>query len=202
MNFGELSDDDRWSTQLEGKKLKGRGVAHKEEYYVDELLEIDEEIEREQEFFVDEELTQHVETEQEREERLKMELEAARRAQQELEKQMQRDQFKDPNTRLNKIEKGVILSQNEGNAVTDVKFKEKGQEVLKEERKEAMKVGQEKSTDLTGASFALGDNVKNLDFKGQDAPDKSELQKHNLENSVPATRVQDVRSKGPEKYLY
>ncbi len=198
-----LNGDDDNSTKLEGKKLKKRGVV------IDgELIEIDTDSpgvgqDREKEtrqFFTEREYDKG-ESEEEREERLKKEKLATLRLQQEQLKQQQKiqekEQVQNPNKRLDKIEQGVMLSQNRGKPVQELEFKHDGVAVSREKNESpgtsVKDTPLEKKNDLAGAYFLVGDNVKNLDFKDQVPPGISEQKKYDLEHSVPATKVPDIR---------
>lgn len=196
----KLSDDDAYSTQLEGKKLKNRGArmdSHK--------LEIDKsgpalmqevEVEQGQEFFIEREYGE--EGVEEREDRLKKEMAAARRAQQELQKQQQPQQElaktgqnrNNPNLKIDAIETGVMLSQNKGEPVIEtqrnVQLNEgTGRGGIEPNTQEA---GLRK-TDLAATNAVLGpENTKNLDM----ADDKKLAQKSE-QKSIPAQALPDVR---------
>lgn len=143
----DLSDDDSFSTQLEGKKLKNRGAKIEGDGSTmgSEELDIsgntpvigDDEIETGQEFFTEREI--EPETEEERDERLKKEITAAKLQQSEQDKSLQNDKLKNPNLELSKIENGIMLSQNDGKAVNESKFRQHGPET-DEDRKDQQKM--------------------------------------------------------------
>ena len=198
-----LSDDDSFSTQLEGKKLKGRGARLENSYKNSPLLEIEEDSpglmeeagpEEGQEYFTDRDLGE--EGKEEREERLKKEIAAARRSQLELQKQQGRKQkieqgIDDPNLKLDEIEQGVMQSQNKGEKTIETQFKQQGQEETARASKDAGKDSDLRKTDVVAVSALLGaDNVKNLDL----GDDKKLAQKAESK-SIPAQMLPDVRGK-------
>ncbi len=201
-----LSDDDSQSTQLEGKKLKNRGVKTDKWSIESEELEIDENtpglldgqgIDDGQEYFIERELGQ--ENEQEREERLKRELQAARRQQQEMQKQQQRDISREPMQQYQANERAMMQSRNKGKPTTEIAQKmnpnqEEVREAVQEQAKEQKEL---KKTDVVGAAAVLGkDNIKNLDLS-----DDKKLAEQ-AKGSIPATQVPDIRSGGKDQGLH
>ena len=171
----DLSSDDANSTKLTGKKLKNRGVVmegqHLAIYEDGPNVGIDAEMEQEgQEFFQDREYGK--ENEQEKDERLKKEMLAARKTQQDQTKQQQQQSqlengAQETTEKLNKVQDGIDLSQNEGRPV-----------VRDIDQKAEMKQ-------------AIGELHKGHKLTPEQAA--------NLQNAVPAHRVQDQReNKGLE----
>ncbi len=194
----DLSDDDSFSTQLEGKKLKDRGARMDSSFIDAPQLEIDKdapglmgevEIEKEREFFTDR--SEGKENEEERGERLKKERLSARKAQLELRqtKQQRTDQkIDDPNLKLDEIEQGVLQSQNKGEKTIETQFKQHEETKESSDRARSSKEEPLRKTDVVAASALLGpDNIKNLNLDD----DKKLAEK----SSVPAKNLPDVRGK-------
>lgn len=143
-----LNSDDANSTQLTGKKLKGKGVVLTDkdgnliEIEPDELM-VD--MEAEQEFFVENEYGEEKETEQEREERKRRELEASKRASKNQQHTLDIKEKNQggPNLELDKIEQGIENSQNDGAPVHEAKAVQKQEltEAQKENLKNAVNPG-------------------------------------------------------------
>lgn len=204
--FNNMSGDDANSTQLEGKKLKKRGVVVDGKYlHIEEdspaLME-DLSVDEGPEYFIERDFDSK-ESPEEKAERLKKEKFAAQLLQKELAKQQIQQtptQAKDPNLKLDEIEQGLIQSQNEGKPINENKFKMEEKQLSKDEKKELdpSEKGSSRKNDLAGAYMAIGDNVKTLDFKDA-IPSVGDQKKYDLEKSIPAQQLPDVRDKAAEK---
>lgn len=119
-----LNSDDANSTQLTGKKLRGKGVVFTDLDGKLVEIEVDSpstelEAEQEQEFFVESEYGEVKETEKEREERREREILAQKINNKQFEQQTfaKEKNRGNPNLKLDKIEQGIENSQNQGMAV-------------------------------------------------------------------------------------
>jgi hypothetical protein len=200
--FNNMSDDDANSTQLEGKKLKKKGVVIDGQY-----LEITEnspalmeevELDEGQEYFIEREYA-GIENGEEREERMEKERVAALKINQQKQEQQQQQQVLQNSTeQVNKIERGMMLSKNKGRPVDETQFRREGPAAIIERNDAIDKASSSQKNDLPAAHFLVGDNVDKLDFKDS-PPTKQDVQKYDLKNSVPAQKLPDVRDKGEER---
>lgn len=200
--FNNMSDDDANSTQLEGKKLKKRGVIIDGIY-----LEITEdspalmedlELEDEREFFREREFYGR-ESGEEREERMEKERVAALKINQRKQEQQQQQQVLQNSTeQVNKIERGMMLSKNKGRPVDEMQFRREGPASVLNGNDAVEKASVSQKNDLPAEHFLLGGNVDKLDFKSS-PPTKDEVQKYGLQNAVPAQKLPDIRNNGEER---
>lgn len=200
-----MSDDDANSTQLEGKKLKKRGVVEIDGKFLEiteespalmEELELDDE----REFFREREYA-GTETDQEYEERIEKERVASLKINQQRQEQQQQQQALQNSTeQVNKLERGMMLSKNKGRPIDEMEFRREGPAAVINRDNAIDQAASEKKNDLPAAHFLLGDNADKLDFK-QNPPTKDEVQKYDLKHSVPAQKLPDVRDKGHEREI-
>lgn len=196
--FNNMSDDDANSTQLEGKKLKKKGVVIDGQY-----LEITEnspalmeevELDEGQEYFIEREYA-GIESGEEREERMEKERVAALKINQQKQEQQQQQQVLQNSTeQVNKIERGMMLSKNKGRPVDETQFRREGPAAIIERNDAIDKAASSQKNDLPAEHFLIGENTDKLDFK-QSPPSKDEALKY----SVPAQKLPDVRDKGEER---
>lgn len=192
----KLSDDDSWSTELEGKKLKKRGMrpdGEKLQIDVDSPALMEQvDVEQGQEFFTDRELQK--ENGEDREERLKKERLAARQQQLQLQKDQQQQQRvalrqDNPNLKMREAETGVMLSQNKGKPFIDTDFRQHGHSThntgIVHQAAEALKDGAE----AVATVLVSGNSSKEASL-----PEPSK----GLEGSIPATKLPDIRNKTHE----
>ena len=195
--FDNLSDDDRFSTQLEGKKLKNRGAAldsQKLDITKDSPLVGEDGVEVEgQEYFVEREFGE-AENSVEREERLKRErLEAVRAQQTNVEYQQQQQiggrLINNPNLRTDGISKNILEAKGKNDPTLEMEQKQGMDKQEKLDMKNETQVKMVKAEIQENGAQNLSSDTKQM------AEALPKDQKVALERSIPARDLPDVRDK-------